>query len=192
MLGNLRGALAGTTVLMVASRPSTIALADEVVFLAGGGVVDHGRHDELMARQRRLPGAGRGVRDRSGDGADDAEAYAAGWRGRRRWMSPSAASAPSTRSTAACRRRPCCARASALTWLLAAVGATGRVVVPILLQQAIDKGIVGDGERAGRVRRRARRDRRGRPGDRRASPSARPSCASGGAASRRCTSCGPA
>ena len=37
MLGNLRGALAGTTVLMVASRPSTIALADEVVYLAGGG-----------------------------------------------------------------------------------------------------------------------------------------------------------
>ena len=33
---NLRGALAGTTVLMVASRPSTIALADEVVYLAGG------------------------------------------------------------------------------------------------------------------------------------------------------------
>ena len=32
-----------------------------------------------------------------------------------------------------------------LTWCLAAVGATGRVVVPILLQQAIDKGIVVDG-----------------------------------------------
>ena len=32
-----------------------------------------------------------------------------------------------------------------ITWGLAAVGATGRVVVPILLQQAIDKGIVGGG-----------------------------------------------
>lgn len=32
-----------------------------------------------------------------------------------------------------------------LTWCLAAVGATGRVVVPILLQQAIDRGIVRDG-----------------------------------------------
>ncbi len=30
-----------------------------------------------------------------------------------------------------------------ITWLLAAVGATGRVVVPILLQQAIDRGITG-------------------------------------------------
>jgi ATP-binding cassette subfamily B protein len=36
---------------MVASRPSTIALADEVVYLVAGEVVDHGRHGELMARQ---------------------------------------------------------------------------------------------------------------------------------------------
>jgi ABC-type transport system involved in Fe-S cluster assembly fused permease/ATPase subunit len=36
---------------MVASRPSTIALADEVVFLAGGQVVDHGRHADLMVRR---------------------------------------------------------------------------------------------------------------------------------------------
>ncbi len=32
-----------------------------------------------------------------------------------------------------------------VTWALAAVGATGRIVVPILVQQAIDKGIVRDG-----------------------------------------------
>lgn len=32
-----------------------------------------------------------------------------------------------------------------VTWALAAVGAVGRVVVPILLQQAIDKGIIRDG-----------------------------------------------
>jgi ABC-type multidrug transport system fused ATPase/permease subunit len=50
VLENLREAFADTTVLMVASRPSTIALADEVVFLAGGRVVDHGRHGELMSR----------------------------------------------------------------------------------------------------------------------------------------------
>ena len=31
-----------------------------------------------------------------------------------------------------------------LTWMLAAVGAAGRVVVPILLQQSIDKGIIGE------------------------------------------------
>ena len=34
----------------------------------------------------------------------------------------------------------------ALTWLLAAIGAAGRVVVPILIQQAIDRGIVGQDE----------------------------------------------
>lgn len=33
-----------------------------------------------------------------------------------------------------------------LTWLIAAIGACGRVVVPILVQQAIDRGIVGPGD----------------------------------------------
>jgi len=48
VLSNLRTALASTTVLLVASRPSTIALADEVVYLAAGVVGAHGSHDELM------------------------------------------------------------------------------------------------------------------------------------------------
>jgi len=51
VLANLRDGLVGTTVLMVASRPSTIRLADEVVYFANGRVVDHGPHDELVARQ---------------------------------------------------------------------------------------------------------------------------------------------
>ena len=50
VLANLRGALRGTTVLMVASRPSTIALADDVIYVERGTVVDHGTHIELMAR----------------------------------------------------------------------------------------------------------------------------------------------
>jgi ATP-binding cassette, subfamily B, bacterial len=50
VLTNLRGALAGTTVLMVASRPSTIALADEVVYVERGTVVDHGTHAQLISR----------------------------------------------------------------------------------------------------------------------------------------------
>lgn len=49
VLANLRDSLADTTVVAVASRPSTIALADEVIFLADGAVVAHGRHEELMA-----------------------------------------------------------------------------------------------------------------------------------------------
>ena len=48
VLANLRATLADTTVIAVASRPSTIALADEVLYLADGVVVAHGRHDELL------------------------------------------------------------------------------------------------------------------------------------------------
>ncbi len=48
VLANLRTSLSDTTVIAVASRPSTIALADEVLYLAGGRVVAHGSHDELM------------------------------------------------------------------------------------------------------------------------------------------------
>lgn len=40
----------GPTVLMVAYRMSSILLADEVVHLHAGRVVDHGTHDELLAR----------------------------------------------------------------------------------------------------------------------------------------------
>jgi ABC-type multidrug transport system fused ATPase/permease subunit len=48
VLANLRATLADTTVIAVASRPSTIALADEVLYLVDGVVVAHGSHDELM------------------------------------------------------------------------------------------------------------------------------------------------
>lgn len=45
MLGETRGE---TTTLVVASRPSTIALADEVIFLVEGVVRSQGTHAELM------------------------------------------------------------------------------------------------------------------------------------------------
>ena len=48
VLGNLRARLQEASVLIVASRPSTIALADDVVYVAGGRVAAHGTHDELM------------------------------------------------------------------------------------------------------------------------------------------------
>lgn len=48
VLANLRRALRGATVLAVASRPSTVALADEVLYLVDGSVVAHGRHLELL------------------------------------------------------------------------------------------------------------------------------------------------
>lgn len=40
----------GTTVIMVAYRMSSVALADRVIHVDGGRVVDTGTHDELMAR----------------------------------------------------------------------------------------------------------------------------------------------
>ena len=49
ILGRLRERLTGSTVLMVASRPSTIALADDVVFVADGRIAAHGRHEDLLA-----------------------------------------------------------------------------------------------------------------------------------------------
>jgi ATP-binding cassette, subfamily B, bacterial len=48
VLANLRDTLRDTTVVAVASRPSTIALADDVLYLADGQVVAHGRHVELL------------------------------------------------------------------------------------------------------------------------------------------------
>ena len=48
VVARLRKALAGATVLMVASRPSTIALADHVVFLDGSRIRATGTHVELL------------------------------------------------------------------------------------------------------------------------------------------------
>jgi ABC-type multidrug transport system fused ATPase/permease subunit len=49
VLANLRARLGRSTVVMVASRPSTIALADDVLFVEAGQITAHGTHDELMA-----------------------------------------------------------------------------------------------------------------------------------------------
>lgn len=46
----LREALAETTTLLVAHRPSTVALADRVAMLHRGRIVDVGTHVELLAR----------------------------------------------------------------------------------------------------------------------------------------------
>jgi ATP-binding cassette subfamily B protein len=48
VLDNLRTAFSETTVVMVASRPSTISLADDVVYVDAGRIVAHGPHETLM------------------------------------------------------------------------------------------------------------------------------------------------
>jgi ATP-binding cassette, subfamily B, bacterial len=47
----LRSVLAGTTALVVAHRPSTVALADRVALLADGVVAAVGSHRDLLATQ---------------------------------------------------------------------------------------------------------------------------------------------
>jgi ABC-type multidrug transport system fused ATPase/permease subunit len=46
----LREAMAGRTTFIVAHRMSTISLADEIVVMDGGRIVDRGGHDELIER----------------------------------------------------------------------------------------------------------------------------------------------
>jgi len=48
VLENIRASLSTSTVIMIASRPSTIALADEVIFVVEGRVVAQGTHVALM------------------------------------------------------------------------------------------------------------------------------------------------
>jgi ATP-binding cassette subfamily B protein len=50
ILAGLRGASAESTVVVVAYRRATIALADEVVFVEGGRVADRGTHQQLLVR----------------------------------------------------------------------------------------------------------------------------------------------
>jgi len=50
ILAGLRGSSSASTVVVVAYRRATIALADEVVFVDGGRVVDRGGHEELRER----------------------------------------------------------------------------------------------------------------------------------------------
>jgi ABC-type multidrug transport system fused ATPase/permease subunit len=51
ILRGLREAELPSTVVVVAYRPSSIALADSVVYLDGGRVVAHGRHADLLASE---------------------------------------------------------------------------------------------------------------------------------------------
>lgn len=46
----LREVMAGRTTFVIAHRLSTIELADDIIVLDNGRVVDHGTHDELMQR----------------------------------------------------------------------------------------------------------------------------------------------
>jgi ABC-type multidrug transport system fused ATPase/permease subunit len=81
ILEQLRSRLGGSTVLMVASRPSTIALADDVVFVAEGRIAAHGTHDELLestSAYRELVEAFESDRDRDASPASSTSSAVAG------------------------------------------------------------------------------------------------------------------
>ncbi len=75
ILAGLRETAAGTTVLVVAYRLATIALADHVVYLEEGRVVDHGTHEELLERcegyQRLVTAYAREAAERAAISADE-------------------------------------------------------------------------------------------------------------------------
>jgi len=50
ILSAMRSASGDATLVLIAYRKATIALADEVLFLADGRIADRGTHDELLAR----------------------------------------------------------------------------------------------------------------------------------------------
>jgi len=53
VINNLRKISSRRTLIIVASRPSTIALADEVLFLDDGQIVEQGSHNELLTRSEK-------------------------------------------------------------------------------------------------------------------------------------------
>lgn len=53
VINNLKKISKSQTVMIVASRPSTIALADEVLFMSDGEIVDRGTHNELLNRSAK-------------------------------------------------------------------------------------------------------------------------------------------
>jgi ABC-type multidrug transport system fused ATPase/permease subunit len=76
ILTGLRDAALPSTVVVVAHRSATIRLADEIVYVEQGAVVDRGRHDEVVARcegYRALVTAYELGEDDESDADDDTE-----------------------------------------------------------------------------------------------------------------------
>ena len=67
----LRQVLAGTTALVVAHRPSTVALADKVALLADGAIAALGTHAELLRTQPRYRHLMSGAAGEGGDGGSE-------------------------------------------------------------------------------------------------------------------------
>ena len=64
----------GSTILVIAYRKATIGLADEVIYLADGHVVDHGPHQDLLARSSRYADLVNAYEQAAAERVADAEA----------------------------------------------------------------------------------------------------------------------
>ena len=53
VMSNLLAARGNLTLVVIASRPSTVSLVGDVAFLSGGRIIDRGSHDELLGRCER-------------------------------------------------------------------------------------------------------------------------------------------
>jgi ABC-type multidrug transport system fused ATPase/permease subunit len=82
ILAALRDSSLGTTVLVVAYRMATIALADDVVYVEHGRVVDHGTHEELLDRcagyERLVTAYAREAAERAAVAAEEEDSVSAG------------------------------------------------------------------------------------------------------------------
>ena len=72
----LRGVLAGRTTLLIAHRRSTLHLADRIVVLSEGGIVEQGTHDELVARSALYRTLLSGLDEEEAEHIDSIEALA--------------------------------------------------------------------------------------------------------------------
>ena len=129
ILDALRTSDEPATVVVIAYRQATIALADEVVWLEQGQALARGTHERAARRRARLRRAGPRLLAGGGGGMTDAT-VAADHR-------EEGALATLRRGL---RMMPEFRRGLPVTFALALVATAGRVVVPIAVQQVIDRG----------------------------------------------------